>query len=190
MICAGSINLIKTRIFPELIRPISNAVYLASNLIFLSVNARIYYYLNELAGKQRPIYNLLREFVEKFKSTNLKWLTDQEMFDVDHELPELKLNDDLVALKVENQSLEEYLSTISIKSGLVKDTEHLDYGEVISRRDLSPSSPEETKPVFHKKVNHHLQSIKQPNCLFIAFVLYLIYFKFLNYRLRQPRRSC
>lgn len=72
----SSISLIKRGVYPSLMVSIRNAVFLPNNILFLSNTARLYFFVKKLANQIVLVYNLLRDTISLFKSTDVKWCAE------------------------------------------------------------------------------------------------------------------
>jgi hypothetical protein len=74
------INLIKTNILYYIIKLIKNAIYLTNNILFMSIIARVYCLFKKYKQQISYVYNSLREYIDLFKSTSIKW---SDSFDIE-----------------------------------------------------------------------------------------------------------
>ena len=66
-------TLIKTNILYYIIKLIKNAIYLTNNILFMSIISRVYCLFKKYKQHISYVYNSLREYINLFKATSIKW---------------------------------------------------------------------------------------------------------------------
>ncbi|CAF0710235.1 unnamed protein product [Brachionus calyciflorus] len=149
----SAIDLIRNKINYYLIKQIKNGVFLSNNILFLSNSARLYCLIKKYQEQIRFVYNTLREYINLFKSTSVKW---SEEFLVD-ELPLNLLIENVSHQEIEsdkklelvNHEMENY--NVKINDSLIKnDVIEQDLGEVLDRDTLEQSNKKSQKNKLKK----------------------------------------
>lgn len=133
-----SVDLIRSKIFFYLIKQIKNAVFLSNNIVYMSTIARLYCFIRKYKQQICFLYNSLREYIELFKSSQVKW---SEEFSLD-QFPE-KLVDkpseiefDLNKLVVENDLITRPIEMMEKNQIETSFPLEMDLGEKIEREEV------------------------------------------------------
>ena len=124
-------NLIKSNILIHIMKSIKNAIYLPNNILFMSNLSRLYCFLKKYNQMIILIYNNLRDYINLFKSTSIKW---SKSFNLD-ELPSHLSDNKLKNKKDVNNfnSNECIIDIINQPNFMVKNDLVEDLGEKIDR---------------------------------------------------------